>query len=186
MSCSNEAGIGSAPIAHSAVRTKNPASEGVVALLEPFIDTVVVCTMTALVIVVTGTYEVGLDDTSTAKGIQITSNAFSSVLGGFQYILFLAVTLFAFSTLIAWSYYGLQACCFLFGKSKASETSYKLVFCVMVVVGSAMSLENVINFSDAALFAMAFPNLLGVYFLVPKVREELARFRQHVSEVDNR
>ncbi len=183
---SNEAGIGSAPIAHSAVKTKKPASEGLVALLEPFVDTVVVCTMTALVIVITGSYEIGLADTSTAKGIELTSNAFGSVISWFPYILVVAVTLFAFSTLISWSYYGQQAWAFLFGKSKAMDLAFKLVFCVFVIIGSSMSLEGVIKFSDASLFAMAFPNLLGVYLLLPVIKKEFEDYVAHAKDIDSK
>ena len=132
---SNEAGVGSASIAHSAVRTENPASEGLVSLLEPFIDTVVVCTMTALVIIITG--QGGA--TNTAEGVTITSNAFETVISWFPVILTVAVILFAFSTMIAWSYYGEQCWVYLFGRSEASRITYKFIFCFFVVVGAAMS-----------------------------------------------
>ncbi|CAN5379401.1 alanine/glycine:cation symporter family protein [soil metagenome] len=181
---SNEAGIGSAPIAHAAVKTRFAASEGVVALLEPFVDTVCVCTMTAVVIVVTGTYEIGLADTSTTKGIQLTSDAFATVISWFPYVLVVAVTLFAFSTLISWSYYGQQAWGYLFGNSRAAGLVYKFIFCAFVVIGSSMSLGSVIDFSDAGLFAMCFPNLLGVYILLPVIKREFLRFQDHVRTVD--
>ena len=183
---SNEAGVGSAPIAHSAVKTRKPASEGLVALLEPFMDTVVVCTMTALVIVITGTYELGLSDDTTAKGIEITSNAFASVITWFPYLLFVAVTLFAFSTLISWSYYGQQAWAFLFGRGKWVDFAYKFIFCAFVVIGSSMSLKAVIDFSDAALFAMAFPNLLGVYILLPVIKKEFESYVAYTREIDSK
>lgn len=166
---SNEAGIGSASIAHSAVKTSNPVSEGLVALLEPFIDTVLVCTMTALVIVVTGMHEV----TGTGDGIALTSDAFESVIGWFPYMLVVAVVLFAFSTMVTWSYYGMQAWSYLFGKSRSVQVSYKVIFCLMVIVGAASQLDAVIGFSDAMIFAMLFPNMIGLVFLAPVVRNEL-------------
>jgi AGCS family alanine or glycine:cation symporter len=182
---SNEAGIGSAPIAHSAVKTSKPASEGIVALLEPFVDTVVVCTMTALVIVITGNYGETLSGSSASEGIAITSQSFASVISWFPFILFIAVTLFAFSTMISWSYYGQQAWASLFGKSKIADLSYKLLFCAFIVIGSAMSLDAVTDFSDGMLLGMSFPNLIGVYFLLPVIKEELAAFRKHVAEIDS-
>ncbi len=174
---SNEAGVGSAAIAHSAVKTDHAASEGVVALLEPLIDTVIVCTMTALVIIITNgdgsimTYGVPEGD-----GVLATSRAFSSVLPGFSYILTIAVVLFAFSTMLSWSYYGLQSWMFLFGRSKAADYTYKILFCVFVVIGSAASLGAVVGFSDAMIFAMSVPNLIGLLLLMPKVREELNKY----------
>lgn len=168
---SNEAGIGSAAIAHSAVKTDEPVTEGLVALLEPFIDTVVVCTMTALVIIVTGVYDDG------GKGVEITANAFSSVFGtGANIILTLAVVLFAFSTAISWSYYGLKAWTFLFGEGKVKELIYKLIFCLFTILGSILSLKQVVGFSDSMIFAMCLPNLIGLYILSPIVRNELSHF----------
>lgn len=176
---SNEAGIGSAPIAHSAVKTRFAASEGLVALLEPFVDTVIICTMTALVVIVTGDYmEQGVD------GITITSDSFASVVPWFSYVLSVAVILFAISTLITWSYYGLQAWKFLFGKSFAADLSFKIIFCLVIVLGAAMSPGKVIDFSDAMLFSMSFANLIGVYFLLPVIKEELARFRDFARRID--
>lgn len=165
---SNEAGIGSASIAHSAVKTNNPASEGLVSLLEPFIDTVIVCTMTALAILVSGQHLIG-----GADGVALTSNAFQTVIPWFDKVLVVVVTLFAFSTMISWSYYGEQAWCYLFGEKNWIKILYKLVFCVFVVIGSAVSLSGVLDFSDAMIFAMAFPNIIGLYFLMPVVRREL-------------
>jgi len=168
---SNEAGVGSAAIAHSAVRTTHAASEGVVALLEPFIDTVIICTMSALVIIVTGNYNaVGAD------GVAITSKAFSSVLPGFEYILTFAVVLFALSTMLSWSYYGLQAWKFLFGKSKLMDISYKIIFCIFIIIGSTAGLGSVVGFSDAMIFAMVFPNIIGVIFLAPVITKEVNKF----------
>ena len=177
---SNEAGIGSASIAHSAVRTKFPASEGLVSLLEPFIDTVVVCTMTALVIVVTGQWEVGAS--SFAEGVSLTSDSFESVISWFPLILTLAVLLFAFSTMITWSYYGQQAWAFVFGRGRQADLAYKLIFCLCIILGSAMSLDKVIDFSDAMIFAMCFPNLIGLYFLMPEARRELAIYLTEIRK----
>lgn len=169
---SNEAGIGSAPIAHAAVKTDEPATEGLVSLLEPFIDTVVVCTMTALVIVITGVYQ----DGSGLSGVKLTSEAFSSVYSWFPIILAIAVLLFAFSTMITWSYYGIKAWTFLFGGSKTAEITYKVLFCCVTVIGATMSLTEVVNFADAANFSMAIPNLLGVFILAPVVGQCLKSF----------
>ncbi|MCD8402021.1 alanine/glycine:cation symporter family protein [Tenacibaculum finnmarkense] len=171
---SNEAGVGSAAIAHSAVRTKYPASEGLVALLEPFIDTVVVCTMTALVIIITnGDGSIMTYGTKSPDGVLATSKAFASVIPWFPYVLTMAVVLFAFSTMLSWSYYGLQGWMFLFGRSKAADYAYKILFCLFVIIGSAASLGAVTDFSDAMIFAMAVPNVIGLFFLYPKVKEEL-------------
>ena len=168
---SNEAGIGSAPIAHSAAKTKYAASEGIVALLEPFIDTVVVCTTTALVIIMAGTY-----DDPELKGVTMTSAAFESVISWFPIILTVAVILFAFSTMISWSYYGVQAWSHLFGRSKRAELVYKLLFCLFVVIGSSLSMSKVFDFSDAMIFAMSVPNVIAMYILMPKVKDEYARY----------
>lgn len=173
---SNEAGVGSAPIAHSAVRTNEPVTEGFTALLEPFIDTVIVCTATALVIVITGTYlQTGSD------GVTMTSNAFASVISWFPYLLTLAVVLFAFSTQLSWSYYGLKAWTFLLGHSKLADVSYKLLFCTVTVIGATMTLTKVTDFSDAMIFAMAVPNVIGLYLLAPVVKAELKQFLAKVD-----
>lgn len=192
---SNEAGAGSAAIAHSAVKTKYPASEGVVALLEPFIDTVVICTMTALVIVLYNNGEhfawgdleskMVLIDGARIGGVDLTSLAFQSVLPGFQYVLTIAIILFAFSTMISWSYYGLQSWKYLFGKSAAADLSYKIIFCLVIVIGAAISLGSVIDFSDAMIFAMVFPNMAGLFLLFPKVREELNRYLKACRQSDS-
>jgi alanine or glycine:cation symporter, AGCS family len=183
---SNEAGAGSAAIAHSAVKTRYPASEGVVSLLEPFIDTVVICTLTAVVVVLfnaDGAFTWGdvqdksvLVDGARLGGVDLASAAFDSVLPGFKYVLTLAVILFAFSTMISWSYYGLQSWKYLFGKGLVSDLTYKLLFCVVTVIGAASSLGSVIVFSDAMIFAMVFPNMLGLFLLFPKVRQSLAEY----------
>lgn len=190
---SNEAGAGSAAIAHSAVKTKYPASEGVVALLEPFIDTVVICTMTALVIIffnidggnMQSVFAYGGDgasnvilnsDGSAIGGVDLTSMAFDSVIPGFSYILTIAIVLFAFSTMISWSYYGLQSWKYLFGKGKTADTAYKILFLLFIVIGAAATLDAVIKFSDAMILALVFPNMIGLFFLFPKVREEMAKY----------
>jgi len=247
---SNEAGLGSAPIAHSAVKTTEPASEGFVALLEPFIDTVVVCTMTALVIIITGTWQVsgeiandgvnlvsapgstevvqpldkgqyihtreseegfkeviglvsrdGHDATPVSGwvdaeaingkgGVGVTSLAFESVIGWFPYILAVAVVLFAFSTMISWSYYGEQGIIYLFSfldedKIKIPVVIYKVVFCLLIIVGSSATLGNILKLSDALVFAMVAPNLIGVYLLLPVIKREMNSYLAHVKEVDS-
>jgi AGCS family alanine or glycine:cation symporter len=170
---SNEAGIGSAAIAHSAVRTNRPVTEGIVALYEPFVDTVVVCTITALVIVVTGTWDPSVDP---SQGVALTSAAFESTISWFPWVLSVAVVLFAFSTMISWSYYGLKAWTYLFGESLITDAVYKLLFLLFVVAGASMQLGSVVDFSDAMIFAMAFPNVLGIYFLMPTVKRELNEY----------
>lgn len=170
---SNEAGVGSAAIAHSAVQTNRPVTEGFVALYEPFVDTVVVCTITALVIIITGTWDPSVDPSA---GVQLTSDAFESSISWFPWILTIAVVLFAFSTMISWSYYGLKAWTFLFGENKVTDAMFKALFLFFVIVGSSMQLGSVIDFSDAMIFAMAFPNLLGCYFLLPVVKKELNEY----------
>jgi AGCS family alanine or glycine:cation symporter len=169
---SNEAGVGSAAIAHSAVQTNEPVTEGYVALLEPFIDTVVICTMTALVIVITGVYE-----QEGVEGVALTSESFETVIPWFPAVLSIAVLLFAYSTMLAWSYYGAKATAYLFKESRRADLAFKLVFCLFVVVGSSTSLDPVIGFSDAMIFAMSIPNLIGVYLLAPVVKRELDTYR---------
>lgn len=184
---SNEAGIGSASIAHSAAKTDEPVSEGIVALLEPFIDTVVICTMTALVIVITdyGAYDAAqvLENANakTLDAIGLTSSAFEQSIAWFPALLSLAVILFALSTMISWSYYGLKAWTYLFGENKAADLSYKAVFCVFVVVGSAISASSVFDFGDAMIFAMCFPNVLGLYFLAGEVKGDLGDYLRRVK-----
>jgi AGCS family alanine or glycine:cation symporter len=178
---SNEAGIGSASIAHSAVKTKYAASEGMVALLEPFIDTVVVCTMTALVLIITGYVDPLNPPANDAQAILLTSSAFASSISWFPYVLTVAVVLFAFSSMISWSYYGFQGGVYLFGRSKKMEYTYKVIFCVFVVVGAAASLGSVIGFSDAMVFAMMVPNMIGLIILAPKVKEELNKYMKAIK-----
>lgn len=181
---SNEAGVGSASIAHSAAKTNEPISEGVVALLEPFIDTVVICTMTALVIIITNYGGAGAEASFYGReavgDIGLTSNSFGSVISWFPTILGIAVILFALSTMISWSYYGLKAWTYLFGESKTNEIIYKAIFCLFVIVGSAISARAVFDFGDAMIFAMCFPNVFGLYFLMPKVK---AAFNDYMRRV---
>ena len=233
---SNEAGTGSAAIAHSAVRTDEPATEGLVALYEPFIDTVVVCTMTALILVITGwwradamtveqvnLYEspdttsaviatlesdselrllkttedgewqqvwregeeiswVRVDDKFAAiDGINKTSRAFKQHFSWFPYVLTVAVVLFAFSTMLAWSYYGMKCWTFLFGEGPGRELTYKIIFCVFVVIGASTNLGAVIDFSDSMILAMAFPNIIGLYILGGVVKRELNKYLERVK-----
>ncbi|MEX1192891.1 MAG: alanine/glycine:cation symporter family protein [Brumimicrobium sp.] len=175
---SNEAGVGSAAIAHSAARTKEPISEGTVALLEPFIDTVVVCTMTALVIIFTG-YAA---DPEGLEGSALTSAAFSSSLGDWSlYVLSFAVVLFAFSTMISWSYYGLKAWTYVFGETKPAAYTYKVIFLIFVVIGSSVGLGAVIDFSDLMILGMAFPNILGLLIMSGEVRRDMVDYFQRIK-----
>lgn len=187
---SNEAGAGSASIAHSAVKTKYAASEGLVALLEPFIDTVVICTMTALVIIIFngdqtifnygGENGIVMIDGVAAEGAAITAAAFSNYISFSGPFLTIAVVLFAISTMISWSYYGLQSWMFVFGKSKISDYTYKILFLLFIVIGAAGDMSAVWTFSDAMILALVFPNMIGLFFLFPKVKEELQRYLKAV------
>ena len=187
---SNEAGAGSASIAHSAVKTNYAASEGLVALLEPFIDTVVICTMTALVIIIfnfSGAFIYGgeggvMIDGVLYEGAGITAKAFDQYIPGSEYFLTTAVVLFAVSTMISWSYYGIQSWKYLFGKGKLADLVYKLMFLAFIVIGSAASMNSIWAFSDAMIFAMVFPNMIGLYFLFPVVREELNKYLKVIKE----
>ncbi|NSX55793.1 alanine/glycine:cation symporter family protein [Parasulfitobacter algicola] len=190
---SNEAGVGSAAIAHSAVRTKEPITEGFVSLLEPLIDTVVICTMTALVITISGQLLIDestglymLDGSSIAtvdgnSGVSLTSAAFGSAISWFPYVLAVAVVMFAFSTMISWSYYGLKAWTYLFGEGEKSELTFKIIFCIFIVIGAAASLGPVIDFSDAAIFAMAVVNITALYFLMSIVKQELKSYSARLA-----
>jgi AGCS family alanine or glycine:cation symporter len=177
---SNEAGIGSAAIAHSAVRTKQPATEGYVALLEPFIDTVVICTMTALTIVISGAW--ADPDAAELGGVTLTSRAFESVLPWFPNVLAVAVVLFAFSTMISWSYYGMKATRYLAGDSVLAENLFKLVFCIFVVIGASLALGPVIGISDSMIFLMAIPNVLGLYLMAKVIKKEITQYRQKLND----
>jgi AGCS family alanine or glycine:cation symporter len=174
---SNEAGVGSAAIAHSAVKTNEPVTEGFVSLLEPFIDTVVICTMTALVLIYTGSYENPMG----YEGAQLTSRAFGSVFSWFPYLLVMAIFLFAFSTMISWSYYGLKGFDYLFGRlgekifgnRNVVKYTYFVLFLVFIIIGSSSNLGAVIAFSDMMILSMAFPNIIGLLILLPEVRADL-------------
>jgi len=165
---SNEAGTGSAAIAHSAVKTREPSSEGLVALLEPFIDTIVVSTMTALIVIVTGAYKIqGL------SGIEITSAAYASVFPWFPKILAVAVVLFAYTTMLTWSYYSVKCWTFLAGESYRAELGYKIVYCLLLSTGAVVSMKATIEFADSMFFAMAIPNVITLYILGPQVKREI-------------
>lgn len=165
---SSEAGVGSAAIAHSASKTNNPIADGFTSLVEPFIDTMVVCTMTALVLIFTGMHEVnGLG------GVELTSDAFGSVISWFPAVLAFAVFLFAFSTMVSWSYYGMRSWTYLFGKSLKSEMVYKVMFLLFVVLGATTSLGAVLSFSDMMILAMSFPNIIGLYIMSSEVRNDM-------------
>ncbi|HSO64025.1 MAG TPA: alanine/glycine:cation symporter family protein [Ornithinibacter sp.] len=176
---SNEAGLGSASVAHSAVKTREPATEGFVAMLEPFIDTVVICTMTALTIVITGTWND--PDASELGGVDLTSRSFETVLPWFPIVLAVAVVLFAFSTMISWSYYGMKATGYLFGDSVAAENVFKGLFLVFTVIGSAAALGPVINFSDSMIFLMGIWNIIGLYLLAKVIRSTVLGYYERVQ-----
>ena len=188
---SNEAGAGSASIAHSAVKTRYPASEGLVALLEPFIDTVVICTLTALVIIIFngdstvfdygGQGGVVIIDGVPAEGASITAAAFSKYISFSGPFLTIAVVLFAVSTMISWSYYGLQSWIYVFGKSKAADLTYKIIFLLFIVIGAAGDMSSVWGFSDAMILGLVFPNMIGLFFLFPKVKEELVKYTNAIA-----
>lgn len=174
---SNEAGVGSASIAHSAAKTKIPVREGYVALLEPFIDTVVICTMTALVIIFTGAYQASTG----MEGVPLTSKAFASVISWFPIVLAIAVFLFAYSTMISWSYYGQKGFNYLFSGIIGKKTGayiYQAIFLFFVILGAASQLKEVINFSDMMILALAFPNLAGLYFFIPDILAEIKSYKK--------
>jgi AGCS family alanine or glycine:cation symporter len=173
---SSESGVGSAAIAHSAGKTNHPISEGYAALIEPFIDTVVVCTLTALVLIFTGMHEV-----QGMGGVQLTSSAFATVISWFPYVLTMVVLLFAFSTMISWSYYGMRAWTFLFGKSNSSELIYKVMFLVFVVIGASVGLGAVLDFADMMIITMAFPNMIGMYILIGEVKKDLNEYNRKLK-----
>ncbi|WKV70517.1 alanine:cation symporter family protein [Streptomyces sp. PCS3-D2] len=182
---SNEAGLGSAPIAHSAVKTKHPASEGLVALLEPFIDTVVICTMTALTIVIANPASWGeARKGESIGGVTITSDAFGTVMPWFPYILTIAVMLFAISTVLTWGYYCMKAWTHLFGRSRTSELTFKVFYTLFAVAGSLLTLQTLIDMADAVLFMLAVINIIGLYLLAPVVKRELSSFLDYVRRRD--
>ena len=172
---SNESGIGSAPIAYAAAKSDNHLNTGFMSLLSPFVDTILVCSMTAMVIIITGTYQ----DSNGIQGVELTSKAFQSAFDWFPAILAVAITLFALSTLITWSYYGLRCWTYLFGQNKKTIIFYKLIFLGFTIIGTSMNLSSVINFSDAMIFAMSVPNIIGLYFLAPKLIKDLENYKFH-------
>lgn len=172
---SNEAGIGSAAIAHAAVKTDQPITEGLVAMLEPLIDTVIICTVTALVVITTSYYQPGLLS-ELPPGIATTSSAFARQISWFPYPLAVAALLFAFSTMISWAYYGLKGWTYLVGSSSWAENSFKLAFCAFVALGCMIQLQAVLDFSDALVFVICIPNLLGLYLLAPAMKQELGQY----------
>ncbi len=176
-SFSNEAGLGSAAIAHSAVKTNEPISQGMVGMLGPFIDTVIICMVTALVIVISGTYVEG----GGIEGVELTSRAFATGLSWFPYVLSLTVFLFAYSTMISWSYYGLKCATYLFGERDVVEGIYKIMFCLFIVVGASAQLSNIILFTDSMIFAMAIPNIIGLYMLAPEIKKDLKAYLLNIK-----
>jgi AGCS family alanine or glycine:cation symporter len=166
---SNEAGVGSAAIAHAAAKTDEPVREGMVAMLGPFIDTVVICTMTALVVIVSGAYA----EPAAGEGVEMTRWAFAETFSWFPIVLNISVFLFAYSTMISWSYYGEKAWQYLFGKSREAVISYRVIFLGFIILGAVASLQNVIDFSDLMILSMAFPNVIGGIILAPRVKTML-------------
>ena len=187
---SNEAGIGSAPIAYATVKTKEPVSQGFVSLLEPFIDTVILCSISAFVIIVTGAYT----NANGLVGVKLTSMAFESVIPFFPYVLAVVIVLFAFSTMISWSYYGQKSWNYLFGEGDKRTRTYQLIFCIFIVIGSSMNMTSIINFTDAMMIGMAVPNMIGIYLLTPQIIRDLKEycikykvgiFRKFATELSN-
>src|SRR5690554_888799 len=175
---SNEAGVGSAAIAHSASKTNHPIADGFTSLVEPFIDTMLVCTMTALVLIFTGMHE-----TNTGLGgVELTADAFGSVVSWFPTVLAIAVFLFAFSTMVSWSYYGMRSWTYLFGKSKKIEMIYKVMYLLFVVLGASVSLGAVLSFADMMILAMSFPNIIGLYIMAPEINADMKAYWQKLKD----
>ncbi|WP_051279127.1 alanine/glycine:cation symporter family protein [Hellea balneolensis] len=177
---SNEAGLGSAAIAHSAVKTEAPLTEGFVALLEPFIDTVVICTLTGLVLVTC--FDTATIMNGDVKGIELTSAAFASKLSWSPIPLSIAAFLFAFSTMLAWAYYGTKGWTYIFGEGKGKELTFSLIFCLFIVIGASVQLSAILDFADALIFVMAIPNLIGLYILAPEVKRDLAEYWRELKD----
>jgi alanine or glycine:cation symporter, AGCS family len=171
----NEAGLGSAPMAHATVRTDEPMSQGFAALMEPFLDTVIICLMTALVIVVSGVYQ-----TSSSEGIALTSDAFATVVPWFPAVLAVVAILFALSTVLSWGYYGEQAWTWLFGEAQPRRVTYRLFLCAVLSMAATLDLAQVVNIVDSLNFSMAIPNLIAVYLLMPELRADLASYWRRV------
>jgi AGCS family alanine or glycine:cation symporter len=178
---SNEAGLGSSAIAHSAVKTNQPITEGYVALLEPLIDTIIICTMTSLVILVT-VYDPSLS-ASNIEGVVLTSKAFDSTIPGSSLPLSFIAILFAFSTMLAWSYYGMKGWTYLFGNSPFIENIFKVIFCIFIVLGCMINLDSVLKISDAIIFIVAIPNIIGLYLLAPLVKKELKEYNKQIGDI---
>ncbi|MBV7282127.1 alanine:cation symporter family protein [Corynebacterium sp. TAE3-ERU30] len=170
---SNVAGVGTAGFAHSATKNQNATEEGLTAAWEPFVDSVVVCTLTSLAIITTGVYQNASDE-----GVMMATGAFATVNQGFTYVLSLCIVIFAFSTLLSYAYYGQKAAGYVFNNSKKAEMAYKIGYLIMIVVGAAVSLDTVVRFSDAAFFFVAIPNILGIYLLAGPLRREIAGYRK--------
>lgn len=176
---SNEAGLGSAAIVHSTAKTDSHISQGFVAMLGPFIDTIVICTVTALVITVTGVYK-GIDP-DTVQGVSLTSDAFAAGIPWFPYVLALTVFLFAYSTMITWSYYGEKAITYLCGENKVVSMAYKIGFLACVVIGSSTELSSIIAFTDAMILSLAIPNIIGLYMLAPELKKDLKDYTAQIK-----
>jgi len=177
---SNVAGIGSAPIAHSAVKTSEPVTEGYVGLMEPFIDTVVICSITALIILTT-IYEPGIAG-SGVQGVELTSRAFASTISWSVVPLSIVAVLFAFSTIISWSYYGLKGWTYMVGHSTTMKNIFKTVFCLFVALGCTIKLDAVLDFSDAMVFLVALPNIIGLYVLAPIIKREVSKYHDKLRQ----
>lgn len=175
---SNEAGVGSAAIVHATAQTDVPVSQGFVGMLGPFIDTIIICMVTALVIVMTGAYE----GSEGMEGVSLTSRAFESAIPWFPYVLAFTVFMFAYSTMIAWFYYGLKGLTYLTGDNPIVEMGYKIAFCLFTIVGSAAALDNIILFSDSMIFAMAIPNVIGLYLLAPELKKDIKKYLQDIDK----
>lgn len=175
---SNESGLGSAAIVHATAKTDSPVSQGFVGMLGPFIDTVIICSVTALVIVITDSYKV----TGDIEGIALTSRAFESTLPGFQYILTLTVFLFAFSTMITWSYYGTKGVTYIFGEKKLPDVLFKLFFCLCIIIGASAEMKQMVDFTTAAIFSLAIPNIIGLYMLAPEIKKDLKEYTQNLKK----
>jgi AGCS family alanine or glycine:cation symporter len=171
----NEAGIGSAPMAHATVRTNEPMSQGFAALMEPFLDTIIICLLTALVIVVSG-----VNQTSDSVGIALTSDAFKTVVPWFPAVLAVVAVLFALSTVLAWGYYGEQAWMWLFGEKKPSRVAFRLFLCSMLSIAATFPLDQVVNIVDSCSFCMAIPNIIGIYLFLPELRADLVSYTNRV------
>jgi AGCS family alanine or glycine:cation symporter len=175
---SSEAGVGSAAIAHSASKTNHPIADGFTSLVEPFIDTMLICTMTALVLIFTGMHEID----SGIGGVELTADAFGSVVSWFPSVLAVAVFLFAFSTMVSWSYYGMRSWTFLFGRSKKVELVYKVMYLGFVVLGASVSLGAVLSFADMMILAMSFPNIIGLYIMAPEINADMKIYWQKLKD----